>query len=63
MKQSIKSETTVYTDNYKSYSKLPQIIEKHCSYNLQHDNYNAVLVWVHKAIPNSKNLLSNTSLH
>ena len=55
--QSISLESTVHTDAYRSYSKLPEIIEKHCSYNLQYDNSDAVLPWVHKATTNSKNLV------
>jgi hypothetical protein len=55
--KSISSESIVHTDAYRPYSKLPQIIEKHCSYNLQYDNSDAVLPWVHKAITNSKNLV------
>ena len=57
VKKSISKDTIVHTDAYKSYNKLPDVIENHCSYNLQHDNSNDVLPWVHKAITNSKNLL------
>jgi transposase-like protein len=57
VQKSIDKDSTVHTDGYKSYNKLPEIIKTHCSYNLKHDNSNAVLPWVHKAITNSKNLV------
>jgi len=53
----IKETATVHTDAYKSYNKLPEIIQEHCKYNLQYDESDKVLPWVHKAITNSKNLL------
>jgi hypothetical protein len=49
--------TTVHTDMYKSYNKLPEIIQNHNKYNMQYNQADKVLPWVHKAITNSKNLL------
>jgi len=57
VKKAIDTSSTVHTDAYRSYNKLPEIIEEHCKYNLQHDNSDKVLPWVHKAITNSKNLV------
>jgi len=57
VKNTINPNSTVHTDAYKSYNKLPEIIKRHCEYNLQHDNSNKILPWVHKAITNSKNLI------
>jgi len=57
VKESIHKDSTVHTDGYKSYNKLSEIIKNHWQYNLQYDNSDKVLPWVHKAITNSKNLL------
>lgn len=57
VKKTINKDSFVHTDAYRSYNKLPEIIKRHTKYNLQHDNSNKVLPWVHKAITNSKNLL------
>lgn len=57
IKKSIDSNAKVHTDDYKSYYKLPEIIEKHNKYNMTYDQADKVLPWVHKAIANSKNLL------
>lgn len=57
VKKTINQDSFVHTDGYRSYNKLPDIIKGHTKYNLQHDNSNKVLPWVHKAITNSKNLL------
>jgi hypothetical protein len=55
--QHIDADSTVHTDEYTSYKKLPEIIQNHNSYNLQYDESDKVLPWVHRAITNSKNLL------
>lgn len=57
VKKAINKGSIVHTDGYKSYDKLSRIIEKYIKYNLQYDNSDKVLPWVHKAITNSKNLL------
>lgn len=57
VKKTINQDSFVHTDGYRSYNKLPEVIKRHTKYNLQHDNSNKVLPWVHKAITNSKNLL------
>lgn len=57
VKTSIEPTAIVHTDAYKSYNKLPEIIQKHCEYNMKHHDSNKVLPWVHKAITNSKNLI------
>jgi len=57
VRESIDAHSTVHTDEYTSYKKLPEIIQNHNSYNLQHDESDKVLPWVHKAITNSKNIL------
>jgi len=57
VKKAIKKDSVVHTDGFKSYDKLPKIIDSHIKYNLQYDNSDKVLPWVHKAITNSKNLL------
>jgi len=49
--------STAHTDAYKSYNKIPEIIQNHNKYNLKFDQADKVLPWVHKAITNSKNLL------
>ena len=57
VKKAIDETSIVHTDAYRSYNKLPEIIQKHCKYNLKYDDSDKVLPWVHKAITNSKNLL------
>ena len=57
VESNINTDASVQTDDYTSYKKLPEIIQKHNAYNLQYDESDKVLPWVHKAITNSKNLL------
>jgi hypothetical protein len=57
VKSTINTNSTVHTDDYTSYKKLSEVIQKHNAYNLQYDESDKVLPWVHKAITNSKNLL------
>lgn len=57
VKKVINPDSTIHTDDYTSYKKLPKIIQKYNSYNLQYDQSDKVLPRVHKVITNSKNLL------
>lgn len=55
--KAIDENSTVITDNYKSYAKLKEIVKEHKVYNSKNYDCEKILPWVHKAITNSKNLL------
>lgn len=54
----VNSKTKVLTDDYSSYFKLNQVIERHQTHQSKQQDTNTIMPWVHTAIANAKrNLL------